>query len=86
MRWHAGARDFAGCIAVLTPVAPADPPSAILMQRAKLFLKQPPAATWNAVISSKESRPPTELVLPLIPAKAGIQRTDSVPAFAATSG
>jgi hypothetical protein len=49
MRWHAGARDFAGCIAVLTPVAPADPPSATLMQRAKLFLKQPPAATWNAV-------------------------------------
>jgi adenylate cyclase len=43
------ARDFAGCIAALTPVAPADPPSAILLQRAKLFLAEPPAAAWDAV-------------------------------------
>ena len=49
------ARDFAGCIAALTPVAPADPPSAILLQRAKVFLEQPPSATWNAVNKLEES-------------------------------
>jgi adenylate cyclase len=43
------ARDFAGCIEALNPVAAADPPSALLLQRAKLFLAHPPAAAWDAV-------------------------------------
>jgi class 3 adenylate cyclase/CHASE2 domain-containing sensor protein len=42
-------RDFAGCIAALTPVAAADPPSAILVQRAKTFLAHPPGSDWDAV-------------------------------------
>lgn len=42
-------RDFAGCTEVLAPIAPADPPSAILLQRAKKFLAHPPAADWDAV-------------------------------------
>jgi len=42
-------RDFAGCIAALTPVAAADPPSALLLQRAKTFLTHPPASDWDAV-------------------------------------
>jgi adenylate cyclase len=41
--------DFAGCIAALAPIAVADPPSAILLQRAKIFLAHPPAPDWNAV-------------------------------------
>jgi adenylate cyclase len=43
------ARDFAGCIEALTPVAAADPPSTLLLQRAKLFLTHPPAPDWDAV-------------------------------------
>jgi adenylate cyclase len=43
------ARDFAGCIAVLAPVAGADPASAILLQRAKKLLAHPPAHDWDAV-------------------------------------
>ncbi len=43
------ARDFAGCIAGLAPVAAADPPSAILLQHAKKLLAHPPAADWKAV-------------------------------------
>ncbi len=42
-------RDFSGCIGTITPVAGADPPSAILLQRAKLFLAHPPAPDWDAV-------------------------------------
>ena len=42
-------RDFAGCIAALAPIAAADPPSAILLQRAKIFLAHPPAPDWDAV-------------------------------------
>ena len=42
-------RDFAGCIAALAPVAAADPPSAILLRRAKKFLAHPPAPDWDAV-------------------------------------
>jgi class 3 adenylate cyclase/CHASE2 domain-containing sensor protein len=42
-------RDFAGSIAALTPVAAADPPSALLLQRAKTFLAHPPAPDWDAV-------------------------------------
>jgi adenylate cyclase len=42
-------REFAGCIAALTPVAAADPPSAILVQRAKTFLVHPPGSDWDAV-------------------------------------
>jgi adenylate cyclase len=43
------ARDFAGCIAALAPVAAADPPSAILLQRARKLLAHPPAHDWDAV-------------------------------------
>jgi class 3 adenylate cyclase/CHASE2 domain-containing sensor protein len=43
------ARDFAGCIAALAPVAGADPASAILLQRAKKLLAHPPAHDWDAV-------------------------------------
>jgi len=42
-------RDFGACITALTPVAAADPPSAILIQRAKTFLAHPPAPDWDAV-------------------------------------
>jgi len=42
-------RDFAGCIEALAPIAAADPPSAILLQRAKTFLAHPPAADWDTV-------------------------------------
>jgi adenylate cyclase len=42
-------RDFAGCAEALAPIAPADPPSAILLQRAKKFLAHPPAADWDTV-------------------------------------
>jgi adenylate cyclase len=42
-------RDFDGCIAALAPVAAADPPSAILLRRAKKFLAHPPAPDWDAV-------------------------------------
>jgi len=42
-------RDFAGCIAALAPIGAADPPSAILLQRAKTFLLHPPAPDWDAV-------------------------------------
>jgi class 3 adenylate cyclase len=42
-------RDFAGCAEALAPVAAADPPSAILLQRAKKFLAHPPPPDWNAV-------------------------------------
>ena len=42
-------RDFSGCIAALTPVAAADPPSTLLLQRAKTFLTHPPAPDWDAV-------------------------------------
>src|SRR5215831_3903138 len=42
-------RDFAGAIAALAPIAAADPPSAILLQRAKKFLAHPPAPDWDAV-------------------------------------
>jgi adenylate cyclase len=42
-------RDFAACAEALTPVAAADPPSALLLQRAKKFLAHPPAADWDAV-------------------------------------
>ena len=42
-------RDFVGCAEVLAPVAAADPPSAILLQRAKKSLLHPPAADWDGV-------------------------------------
>jgi class 3 adenylate cyclase len=43
------ARDFAGAAAALSPIAAADPPAAILLQRAKKFLAHPPAADWAAI-------------------------------------
>jgi adenylate cyclase len=46
-RWRR--RDFAGCIEALAPIAAADPPSAILLQRAKAFLAHPPAPDWDTV-------------------------------------
>jgi class 3 adenylate cyclase len=46
-RWRA--RDFAGAAAALTPIAAADPPAAILLQRAKKLLAHPPAADWAAI-------------------------------------
>jgi class 3 adenylate cyclase len=42
-------RDFARCAEALAPVAAADPPSALLLQRAKKFLAHPPAPDWDAV-------------------------------------
>jgi adenylate cyclase len=42
-------RDFAGCIDALASIAAADPPSALLLQRAKTFLAHPPAPDWDAV-------------------------------------
>jgi class 3 adenylate cyclase len=42
-------REFAKCADALTPVAGADPPSALLLQRAKRFLAHPPAPDWDAV-------------------------------------
>lgn len=42
-------RDFAGCIEALAPIAAADPPSALLLQRAKTFRMHPPAPDWDAV-------------------------------------
>ena len=42
-------RDFARCAGALATVAAADPPSAILLQRAKKFLAHPPAPDWDAV-------------------------------------
>ncbi len=42
-------RDFVRCAEALAPVAAADPPSAILLQRAKKFLAHPPAPDWDAV-------------------------------------
>src|SRR5215469_294426 len=42
-------RDFAGCIAALAPIAAADPPSALLLQRAKKFLVHAPAPDWDGV-------------------------------------
>jgi class 3 adenylate cyclase/CHASE2 domain-containing sensor protein len=42
-------RDFARCAETLAPVAAADPPSALLLQRAKKFLAHPPAPDWDAV-------------------------------------
>jgi len=42
-------RDFSGCAEALAPVAAADPPSAILLRRAKKFLAQPPTPDWDAV-------------------------------------
>jgi adenylate cyclase len=46
-RWRA--RDFAGCAEALAATAAADPPSALLLQRAKKFLAHPPGADWDAV-------------------------------------
>jgi class 3 adenylate cyclase/CHASE2 domain-containing sensor protein len=42
-------RDFVRCAEALAPVAAADAPSAILLQRAKKFLAHPPAPDWDAV-------------------------------------
>src|SRR5499427_9274337 len=42
-------RDFAGCVEALSPIAAADPPSAILVQRAKKFLVHAPAPDWDGV-------------------------------------
>ena len=42
-------RDFAGCVEALSPIAAADPPSAILVQRARKFLTHPPPPDWDAV-------------------------------------
>src|SRR5215469_323456 len=42
-------RDFAGCVAALAPIAAADPPSALLLQRAKKFLVHAPAPDWDGV-------------------------------------
>ena len=42
-------RAFAGCVEALSPIAAADPPSAILVQRAKKFLAHPPPPDWDAV-------------------------------------
>jgi adenylate cyclase len=42
-------RDFVRCAEALAPVAAADPPSAILLQRSKKFLAHPPAPDWDAV-------------------------------------
>jgi adenylate cyclase len=41
--------DFVRCAEALAPVAAADPPSAILLQRAKKFLAHPPGPDWDAV-------------------------------------
>ena len=42
-------RDFVRCAEALAPVAAADAPSTILLQRAKKFLAHPPAPDWDAV-------------------------------------
>ena len=42
-------RDFAGCVEALSPIAAADPPSAILVQRARKFLTHPPPPDWDGV-------------------------------------
>ena len=42
-------RDFVRCAEALAPVAAADPPSTLLLQRAKKFLAHPPAPDWDAV-------------------------------------
>jgi adenylate cyclase len=42
-------RDFVRCAEALAPVAAADAPSAILLQRAKKFLAHPSAPDWDAV-------------------------------------
>ena len=41
--------DFVCCAEALAPVAAADPPSTLLLQRAKKFLAHPPAPDWDAV-------------------------------------
>jgi adenylate cyclase len=46
-RWRA--RDFAGAIACLARVADSDRPSAMLLQRAKRFIVEPPGPDWDAV-------------------------------------
>jgi adenylate cyclase len=42
-------RDFVRCAEALAPVAAADAPSAILLQRTKKFLAHPPGPDWDAV-------------------------------------
>jgi adenylate cyclase len=46
-RWRA--QDFAGCVERLMPIADADPPSAMLLRRAKMFTNKPPSAGWDGV-------------------------------------
>ncbi len=46
-RWRA--RDFAGCVAALAGIAAADPPSAMLRDRAQYFIDAPPGPDWTAV-------------------------------------
>jgi len=50
MHWRAGAAaNFVRCAEALAPVAAADAPSAILLQRTKKFLAHPPGPDWDAV-------------------------------------
>jgi adenylate cyclase len=42
-------RDFAGCVARLAAAAEADPPAAMLLQRATQFIAAPPGADWDVV-------------------------------------
>jgi class 3 adenylate cyclase len=46
-RWRA--RDFGGCAEYLQAGAAADRPSAILLERAKMLVTQPPGTGWDAV-------------------------------------
>jgi adenylate cyclase len=46
-RWRA--QDFGGCIECLMPIADADPPSAMLLGRAKRLTIEPPSAEWDGV-------------------------------------
>jgi len=46
-RWRS--RDFAGAAGLLARFAVSDPPSAVLLRRAKAFAEHPPAAGWEPV-------------------------------------
>jgi len=46
-RWRA--RDFAGCVELLAPLAGTDAPSALLLRRAQKFALDPPGSDWDGV-------------------------------------
>ena len=43
------ARDFTGALAIVAPLADRDPPSAVLAERCRRFMEQPPPADWDGV-------------------------------------